>query len=124
MSDWNTKIIEEFRANGGKVEAFGDAPLLILHTTGAKSGKERESPLLYREQGDDLVDLRSFAGAPVHPAWFHNLVAHPEATVELGTGTRAGAGAGRRGRGARPALGVEQAGLPGLRRVRGRRPTA
>jgi deazaflavin-dependent oxidoreductase (nitroreductase family) len=87
-SDWNTKIIEEFRANGGKVESFGNAPLLILHTIGAKSGEKRESPLLYREQGDDFVIFASFAGAPVNPAWFHNLVANPEATVELGTETR------------------------------------
>jgi deazaflavin-dependent oxidoreductase (nitroreductase family) len=87
-SDWNTKVIEEFRANGGKVESFGNAPLLILHTTGAKSGEERESPVLYREQGDDLVIFASFAGAPVNPAWFHNLVANPVATVELGTETR------------------------------------
>ena len=87
-SDWNTKVIEEFRANDGKVESFGNAPLLILHTIGAKSGEERESPVLYREQGDDLVVFASFAGAPVNPAWFHNLVANPEATVELGTETR------------------------------------
>jgi deazaflavin-dependent oxidoreductase (nitroreductase family) len=87
-SDWNTKIIEEFRANGGKVESFGNAPLLILHTIGAKSGEKRESPLLYRERGDDLVIFASFAGGPVNPAWFHNLVANPEATVELGTETR------------------------------------
>ena len=87
-SDWNQKIIEEFRANGGKVESFGNAPLLILHTTGAKTGQERESPVLYREQGDDLIVFASFAGAPVNPAWYHNLVAHPDATVELGTETR------------------------------------
>jgi deazaflavin-dependent oxidoreductase (nitroreductase family) len=88
MSDWNTQVIEEFRANGGAVPSMGGAPLLILHTTGAKSGQERESPLLYRERGDDLVIFASFAGAPVNPAWFHNLVAHPEVTVELGTETR------------------------------------
>ena len=87
-SDWNTKVIEEFRANDGKVESLGSAPLLILHTIGAKSGEERESPVLYREQGDNLVVFASFAGAPVNPAWFHNLVANPEATVELGTETR------------------------------------
>jgi deazaflavin-dependent oxidoreductase (nitroreductase family) len=87
-SDWNTKVIEEFRANDGKVESFGNAPLLILHTIGAKTGEKRESPVLYREQGDDLVVFASFAGAPVNPAWFHNLVANPEATVELGTETR------------------------------------
>ena len=87
-SDWNTKVIEEFRANDGKVESLGSAPLLILHTIGAKSGEERESPVLYREQGDNLVVFASFACAPVNPAWFHNLVANPEATVELGTETR------------------------------------
>jgi kanamycin kinase len=87
-NDWNEKIIEEFRANRGQVESFGNAPLLILHTTGAKTGQERESPVLYRSQGDDLIVFASFAGAPVNPAWYHNLVAHPDATVELGTETR------------------------------------
>ena len=87
--DWNRKVIEEFRANAGKVESFVNAPLLILHTTGAKSGRERESPVLYREQGEDLVVFASYAGAPVHPAWYHNLVANPDASVELGTGNRA-----------------------------------
>jgi deazaflavin-dependent oxidoreductase (nitroreductase family) len=88
VSDWNQKVIEEFRANGGKVESLGNAPLLILHTTGAKSGEDRESPVLYRERGDDLVIFASFAGGPVNPAWYHNLVAHPDATVEMGTETR------------------------------------
>ena len=78
-NDWNEKIIEEFRANRGQVESFGNAPLLILHTTGAKTGQERESPVLYRSQGDDLIVFASFAGAPVNPAWYHNLVAHPDA---------------------------------------------
>jgi deazaflavin-dependent oxidoreductase (nitroreductase family) len=87
-SDWNQKVIEEFRANGGKVESFGNAPILILHTIGAKSGEERESPLLYRERGDGLVIFASFAGAPVNPAWYHNLVANPDATVEIGSETR------------------------------------
>lgn len=87
-SDWNTKIIEEFRANGGKVESMGGAPLLILHTIGAKSGEGRESPLLFREEGDDLVIFASYAGGPSHPAWYHNIVAHPDVTVETGTGTR------------------------------------
>ena len=90
MTEWNDKVIEEFRANGGKVASFGeDAPLLILHTTGAKSGLERLSPLLYREQGDDLVIFASYAGAPTDPAWFRNLVANPDVTVEIGTETRA-----------------------------------
>jgi deazaflavin-dependent oxidoreductase (nitroreductase family) len=87
-SDWNEQIIEEFRANGGKVAAMDGAPLLILHTTGAKSGENRESPVLYRQEGDDLVVFASYAGAPVNPAWYHNLVAHPQASVELGTETR------------------------------------
>jgi deazaflavin-dependent oxidoreductase (nitroreductase family) len=87
--DWNTKIIEEFRANGGKVGGnFEGAPLLILHSTGAKSGQERLAPLMYRPVGDDLVIFASKAGAPTHPDWFHNLRAHPEASVEVGTETK------------------------------------
>jgi deazaflavin-dependent oxidoreductase (nitroreductase family) len=62
---------------------MGGATLLILHTAGAKSGQERLSPLLYRARGDDLVIFASYAGAPVNPAWFHNLVAHPDVTVEV-----------------------------------------
>jgi deazaflavin-dependent oxidoreductase (nitroreductase family) len=88
MSEWNDKVIEELRANGGSAPSMGGATLLILHTTGAKSGQERLSPLLYRERGDDIVIFASFAGAPVNPAWFHNLVAHPEVTVEIGGETR------------------------------------
>jgi deazaflavin-dependent oxidoreductase (nitroreductase family) len=67
---------------------MGDAPLLILHTTGVKSGLERLSPLLYREQGDDVVIFASYAGAPADPAWFRNLVANPDVTVEIGEETR------------------------------------
>jgi deazaflavin-dependent oxidoreductase (nitroreductase family) len=89
MSDWNTKVIEELRANGGHAPSMGGATLLILHTIGAKSGKERLSPLLYRERGDALVIFASYAGAPVNPAWFHNLLAHPDVTVEVGGETRA-----------------------------------
>ena len=89
VNEFNRGIIEQFRANGGKVgPPFEGAPLLILHSTGAKSGQERLSPLLYRERGDDLVIFASYAGAPVNPAWFHNLVAHPEVTVEIGGETR------------------------------------
>jgi deazaflavin-dependent oxidoreductase (nitroreductase family) len=62
--------------------------LLILHTTGAKSGEERESPVLYREADDGLIVFASYAGAPAHPAWYHNLVADPDVTVEVGTETR------------------------------------
>ncbi len=83
MSEWNDKVIEELRANKGTAPSMGGATLLILHTTGAKSGQERVSPLLYRERGDDLVIFASYAGAPQNPAWFHNLVAHPDVTAEV-----------------------------------------
>jgi deazaflavin-dependent oxidoreductase (nitroreductase family) len=84
--DWNTKIIEEFRANGGKVGGqFEGAPLLLLHSTGAKSGQERVHPMMYREVGDDIAVFASKAGAPTKPDWYHNLVAHPQAKAEIGT---------------------------------------
>ncbi len=88
MSDWNAKIIEEFRGNGGKVGGqFEGAPLLILHSTGAKSGQERVSPVMYQAVGDDFAVFASKAGAPSNPDWFHNLLANPGATVEVGTDT-------------------------------------
>lgn len=83
MNDWNAAVIEEFRANGGKVEQFGDAPLVILHTIGAKSGKVREIPLVQLVDGDRRFVFASAAGAPSHPDWYHNLVANPEIDVEL-----------------------------------------
>jgi deazaflavin-dependent oxidoreductase (nitroreductase family) len=88
MNDFNTPIIEEFRANAGKVGGnFEGAPILLLHTTGAKSGKERVNPMMYRKVGDDIAVFASKAGAPTNPDWYHNLVAHPEATAEIGTDT-------------------------------------
>ena len=88
MSDWNTAIIDEFRANAGKVSGnFEGAPMIILHTTGAKTGKERVNPLVYQAAGDDLAIFASKGGAPDNPDWFHNLRAHPEVTVEIGTET-------------------------------------
>jgi deazaflavin-dependent oxidoreductase (nitroreductase family) len=88
MSDFNTPIIEEFRANGGKVGGnFEGAPILLLHTTGAKSGQERVNPMMYRKVGDDIAVFASKAGAPTNPDWYYNLVAHPEATAEIGTET-------------------------------------
>jgi len=88
MSDFNARIIDEFRANAGKVGGpFEGAPMLLLHTTGARSGDERVHPLVYRSEGEDLVVFGSKGGAPTHPAWFHNLVANPDATVEVGTRT-------------------------------------
>jgi deazaflavin-dependent oxidoreductase (nitroreductase family) len=88
MNDWNTAIIDEFRANGGKVGGnFEGAPLLILHTTGAKSGQERLAPVMYQAVGDDVAVFASKAGAATHPDWYHNLVADPTATVEVGDET-------------------------------------
>ena len=88
MSDWNTKIIEEFRANDGKVGGnFEGAPLLLLHTTGAKSVQERVHPVMYLPAGDRYAVFASYAGAPTNPAWFHNLIANPEVTVEVGSET-------------------------------------
>ncbi len=88
MNDWNTQIIEEFRANGGKVGGqFEGAPLLLLHSTGAKSGQDRIAPVMYRDVGDDIAIFASKAGAPDNPDWYHNLVANPEASIEIGTET-------------------------------------
>ena len=87
MNDWNAQIIAEFRATGGKAAQFGDAPLVILHTIGAKSGELREIPLVALVEGDDLYVFASKAGATTHPDWYHNLRAHPEITVEYGTDT-------------------------------------
>lgn len=87
--DWNAKIIEEFRAKGGRgVAQFGDV-LLLLHHTGARSGVERVSPLAYFDDGDRLVIVASRGGAPRNPDWYHNLLAHPGTTIEVGTETRA-----------------------------------
>jgi len=88
--DWNTRIIEEFRANRGKVGGnFEGAPLLLLHTTGARSGRARVSPMMYQDLGDGrLAVFASKAGADTHPAWYHNLTANPGVTAEIGTGTR------------------------------------
>jgi len=86
MSDWNKKIIEEFRANGGKVGGnFAGRPLLLLHTTGAKSGQERVNPVAYTTDKDRLVVIASKGGAPTNPDWYYNILAHPDLTVEVGT---------------------------------------
>ena len=84
MLDFNQKVIEEFRANAGQVTGrFADAPLLLLTTTGAKSGEQRTTPLVHTTDGDDIVIIASYAGNPKHPAWFLNIRANPEVTVEL-----------------------------------------
>lgn len=90
VQDWNRSVIEEFRANGGKVGGgFAGAPLLLLHTTGARTGKERVNPMMYQDLGDgSLAVFASKAGAPTNPDWYHNLVANPEVTAEVGTATR------------------------------------
>ncbi len=89
MSDWNAQIIDEFRANDGKVGGnFEGAPLLLLHTTGARSGEERIHPMMYQDLGGPVAVFASKAGAPSHPAWYHNLIAHPEVSAEIGTATR------------------------------------
>jgi deazaflavin-dependent oxidoreductase (nitroreductase family) len=86
--DFNQQIIDEFRANDGKVGGgFEGAPMLILHTTGARSGQERLSPLVFQADGDRWVIFGSKGGAPTHPDWFHNLTATPEASIEVGTDT-------------------------------------
>ncbi len=88
VSDWNAAIIDEFRANEGKVGGqFEGAPMLLLHTTGARTGQERVSPLVYQAAGDRLVIFGSKGGAPTHPDWFHNLVAYPGVVVEVGAET-------------------------------------
>ena len=88
MTDQNTynrQLIEEFRANRGKSDGpMAGRPLLLLTTTGAKSGQRRTTPMMYIRVGDRLLVIASNAGAPTHLDWYRNLVAHPEVTVEIG----------------------------------------
>ena len=85
MKEINRKVIEEFRANGGKVGGqFAGAPMVLLTTKGAKSGKTYVNPLVFSRDGDKYVIIASFAGGPKNPSWFHNLVAHPTPTLEIG----------------------------------------
>ena len=87
-SDANAPIIEEFRANDGRVGGyFENQSLLLLHTTGAKSGKERISPVVYFRDGARLLVAGTKNGAPTHPDWYHNIVANPAVTIEIGTDT-------------------------------------
>ena len=88
MKTFNEKIIEEFRANDGKVGGqFEGAPMLLLTTTGAKTGRRLTSPLVYGKDGERLLIFASKAGAPTNPALYHNLVANPTVTVEVGSET-------------------------------------
>jgi deazaflavin-dependent oxidoreductase (nitroreductase family) len=87
-NDWNATIIEEFRANHGIVGGmFEGAPVLLLHTKGARSGLERVNPMMYLNEDGALYIFASYAGAPKNPAWYFNLVASPEVSVELGDET-------------------------------------
>ena len=86
--DWNTKIIDEFRANHGKVGGnFEGAPLLLLHHTGKKTGTTRVNPMMYQKVDGGYAVFASKGGAPDNPDWFHNLVAHPETIIEIGRET-------------------------------------
>ena len=86
-SDYNKKVIEEFRANGGQVAGWEGAHLLLVHHTGARTGTERVNPLAYQPVGDGFAIFASAAGSTSNPDWYHNLVAHPDTTVEVGTRT-------------------------------------
>jgi deazaflavin-dependent oxidoreductase (nitroreductase family) len=86
MTDWNSKIIEEFRGNEGKVGGpFEGGPLLLLHTTGAKTGQERVNPVMYQQVPGGYAVFASKAGAPTNPDWYHNVLAHPRVSAEIGT---------------------------------------
>ena len=86
MQQFNQGLIKEFRENGGKAISgpFVNAPLLLLTTTGAKSGRPFTTPLVYTKDGDRIVIIASKGGFPTNPAWFHNLKAHPTTTIEIG----------------------------------------
>jgi deazaflavin-dependent oxidoreductase (nitroreductase family) len=86
MSEWNRGIIDEFKANDGEVGGiFEGKPLLLLHHIGAKTGAERVSPLMYQEVDGAYAVFASKGGADANPHWFHNLVAHPDVSIELGS---------------------------------------
>lgn len=86
LDEFNRNVVEEFRANAGKVGGpFEGGTLLLLHTVGAKSGRPRLSPLAYLEVDGKVLIVGSYAGAPTNPAWVHNLRANPKAHIELGT---------------------------------------
>lgn len=86
MSDWNDNIIEQFRANDGVVGGtFQGKPILLLHHKGARTGTERVNPLMYQQVGDAYAVFASKGGADDNPDWYHNLMAHPDVTIEVGT---------------------------------------
>ena len=87
MSDFDTTLIADLRAHAGQASSgpFVGRPLLVLATTGAKTGERREAPLVYSRDHDAYVIVASDSGAPTHPAWYHNLVADPQVTIEVGS---------------------------------------
>ena len=88
MSDWNDGVISEFRANEGRVGGnFEGAPLLLLHTVGARTGQERVHPMMYQQVDGGYAVFASKGGAPTNPDWYHNLLAQPQVSAEIGTGT-------------------------------------
>ena len=86
MSDWNIQIVDEFRGNDGIVGMF-DGRVLLLHSTGAKSGQVRLNPLAYQAVGDSYAIFASKGGAPSNPDWYYNLLANPKASIEVGSET-------------------------------------
>ncbi|UXA18123.1 nitroreductase family deazaflavin-dependent oxidoreductase [Mycobacterium sp. SMC-4] len=80
-------LIDEFRANDGKLASFGDMPLLVLHSTGAKTGDERLSILIYQDLGGSWAIFASNGGSPNNPAWYHNIIANPRVEIEVGSST-------------------------------------
>jgi deazaflavin-dependent oxidoreductase (nitroreductase family) len=88
VTNFNQRVIAEFRSHDGKVGGpFDGAPVLLLHTTGAKTGRERVNPVVYQKVGDSFAVFASKAGAPTNPDWYHNLAAHPRTTIEVGNDT-------------------------------------
>jgi deazaflavin-dependent oxidoreductase (nitroreductase family) len=85
MSDFNSNLIAQIRAGAGHLTdgPFAGRQVLILTTTGAKSGEPREAPLVYSRDGDNIVIIASMGGAPSHPSWYHNIVANPRVTIEV-----------------------------------------
>jgi deazaflavin-dependent oxidoreductase (nitroreductase family) len=84
---WNVAVIEEFRKSGGVVQEFIDRPLVLLHSTGAKSGKERVNPLMHLEEDGKIIVFASRGGEDEHPDWYHNIKANPQVEVEFGDRT-------------------------------------
>ncbi|WP_422743431.1 nitroreductase/quinone reductase family protein [Mycobacterium sp. WMMD1722] len=80
-------LIDEFRANDGKLTSFGDTPLLVLHSTGAKTGHERLSILIYQKLGESWAIFASNGGSPTNPAWYHNIIVNPHVEIEVGNST-------------------------------------